>query len=145
MPIDYPALQTEILTDPVGIGYAPYVTDGNDVLVAALLNEVRVAAPTFTINRGEVPSQKVVNEFDATEFGALVTEQLQRLSILTQFGTVDLGDATVRQILGAIFPLGGPTRTNLTALATRPCSRGEFLFGAGTVITPGDVAKALRG
>jgi len=145
MAIDYPALNTEILTDPTGIGYAPYVTDGNDVLVAALLNEVRVAAPTFTINRGEVPSQKVVNEFDATEFGALVTEQLQRLSILTQFGTVDLGDATVRQILGAIFPLGGPTRTNLTALATRPCSRGEFLFGAGTVITPGDVAKALRG
>lgn len=145
MAIDYPALNTEIRTDPVGIGYAPHVDSGNDVLVAALLNEVRVAAPTFSINRGEVPSQKVVNEFDAGEFGALVTEQLQRLSIMTQFGTVDLGDATVRQILGAIFPLGGVTRTNLTALSTRSCSRGEFLFGAGTVISAADVARALRG
>lgn len=144
MAINYTALATEITTDPTGIGYAPFVASGNDVAVAALLNEIRVSAPTFTINRGQVPSQLVVNEFDATEFGLLTTNQLLQLSIITQFGSVDLGDASVRQILGAIFPVAGPTRAALVALANRPCSRAEFLFGLGVTISASDVARALR-
>lgn len=142
--IDYAALKTELGTDPAGIGYAASVAAGNDTETARLINEVRTVAPTFTINRGPVSSQLVVNEFDATEFGLLVTNDLLRLSIVTQFGTVDLSDASTRQILGAIFPAGGPTRTNLIALATRACSRAEFLFGRGTEVSPVDVAKALR-
>lgn len=145
MAINYAVLKTEIQTDPSGIGYAPNVASGNDVAVAAQLNEVRITAPAFAINRGEVSSRLVVNEFDATEFGALTTNQLQQLSIITQFGTVDLGDASTRQILGAIFPSGGPTRTSLTALSTRSCSRAEFLFGLGVNVSQSDVAKALRG
>lgn len=146
--IDFTALATEINTDPTGIGYGPFVTSGTDVEVARLMNEVRTTVPTFKINRGAVPSQLVVNEIDATELDLLTTNQLLQLQVVTQFGTVDLGDASVRQILGGLFPALGSTRTALIALADRPAARAEVYpgsSGSGTIITAADVAKALRG
>jgi len=146
--INYAALKTELQTDPTGIGYAASVAAGNDTETARLINEVRTVPPTFTINRGPVPSSIVVNEIEAADLSALITNQLLQLQIITQFGTVDLGDASTRQILGGIFPVASATRTNLTALANRPASRAEVYPGSpgrNANITPDDVAKALRG
>jgi hypothetical protein len=36
--MDYTALKNEITNDPLNLGYAPFVTGGNDAAIAAILN-----------------------------------------------------------------------------------------------------------
>ena len=43
--MDYTALRSEILTDPAGLGYAPFVEAGSHNQVAGLLNVPRYPSP----------------------------------------------------------------------------------------------------
>jgi hypothetical protein len=50
----------------------------------------------------------------------------------------------MRATLGALFP-AGVTRTAVIALASRPASRAEALWGEGAHVSDHDVSLAMEG
>lgn len=145
MAINYVTLKNEILTDPTARGYAPLVAVGDDAGVATLMNLVILGN---TIFRNDVRSEEIWEAIAASEFNALTSIALQRLTLImaqaSNRGAMDVSRPNLRSMLGGVFAAGS-TRTALLALAQRDGSRAETLFGAGTGISHQDVAQALRG
>jgi hypothetical protein len=135
-------LQSEINTDPSGQGYAPLVSAGNFAGVAAKLNTVGAT----NIFRNDVGVREVINAIVAADFAALTALQVAKLQMMfTGTVTLDATSANTRSILAGIFSGMTNTVNALTALAQRPGSRAEVLWGAGTVVSWQDVAHALTG
>jgi hypothetical protein len=136
--MDLDTLRTEIFTDPQSLGYAAPWQAGDDATVAALLNAPR----GIPIGRGVVPSYEVVGAVVKDEYLALSANDRTWLNFLVLAPFVDLGNTTVRTTLGGLFAAGTASRTALAALATRPGSRAEELFGAAVpVICVSDVRR----
>jgi len=150
------ALKTELTTDPSQLGYAASVATRDDSITAELINRVRVA---IAIKRADIAPSDVVIAIDVTDYTALpgtpTAAQLSSerrflswmeaaisvpsLRLVNEDGT----DTMVTKNFKAMFPAGSGTLTRLTALGLRAGSRAEQLFGAGTIITAGDVAAAV--
>lgn len=150
MAIDYPALKTELTTNPTGITVeggatlqAAYAA-GRDADCANALNVVRA---NISVNKGEITIQEFTECFDATEFGAITAAQREWVRLIGSGSRVrvDSGSASRTGLL-AMFPQAQRpiTRAALTAVATRTGSRGEQLFGVGTDISPNDIALARQ-
>ena len=135
--INYTALKAEIANDPNGLGYA----GKTDQPVADLMND---PAKGGTITRGAITSQTVIDAVNPNEFAALTALQLQQLQVITSTGNVDVGNTNVQGQLGKLFTAAASpiTRSAIIALASRPASRAEALFGSGTIIQASDVAQA---
>lgn len=148
--IDYAALATEINSDPAGKGYASPKAVGSDAGIAALLNQAGSGA-NFQVNTPPITAAQMLRAIDPAEFKALPADEKVQLQILCSSGSIDLQDANTIAILRNIFPAalsGGvpaapTTRAAVIALVKRNGSRAEFRFGAGTLISPSDVAIAL--
>lgn len=157
MAIDYAALKTELNTDPTALGYAAPRTAGDDVTLAGIVNLLRA---TIQIRRADISASEIANAIDVADYTALpgsptaaqLSSERRFLAWITGILTVgsvrllndDGTNAPAITNFQAMFPAGSATRTRLLALASRNGSRAEQLFGAGTVITSADVAKALR-
>lgn len=137
------ALKAELTNDPSALGYAASLTDGDHGTPTTLLNQVRAGAP-YQVDRETVPTYILFASVDATEFAALTQLQLLQLSAILSAQQVDLSKASIRTMLGAIFPVSGPTRTALIALAKRQGSRAEVLFGMGTTLSHQHISQAWR-
>lgn len=149
MPLTYPALKTELQADPATIGYAALVASGNDVGLAALLNEVRAG---ISIRRPDIAPAEILEAIDARDFeptpnvlavawfGSLTRQE--RVRLLNDDGSQTRVLANLRRLLLALDTNG--SRARLQDMANRPGSRAEQLFGAGVVVTHQDVAIALR-
>lgn len=135
--IDYAALKAEIVSDPQAFGYAAAWTAGEDWKVADLLNQVRA----IQINRGKIDGSEIVAATTPSEFLALsAANQNLYIAITGASGGVDVSSALTRSAFAAMFANGTATRAALVALANRPGSRAEQLFGQG--VSHFDVAKA---
>ena len=154
MTISFPALKTEIQTDPRGYGYAPLVAAGSDSLVATLLNKVRDGTDGFaaiTIRRGDIKSSELFESITAADWNAIATQGSRDwLQSIANIPTLRLqldngSDTNILAGLKLLFGAGTVTRTNLIAIATRSGSRTEELFGVGIAVTDQDIARALRG
>lgn len=141
MAIDYAVLANEINTDPNTLGYAPFVSAGDDMGVAALLNQIRAG---ISITKSYVPIEDVLAAIVKTEFDSLTSANKTVVDQFVRGTRVKTGDANMRTTMAALFASGTTTRANLVALATRTGSRAEVLFGENTAITHADVARALR-
>lgn len=126
--MNFQGLKTEIQTDPVPLGYGAWATTADDARIAGLLND----ATKRSINRTLIPAWEVSGCFDHTEFAALTQLKLFQLLVLLVGGTLNILDASVRQIATDIFPAGGPTLIAINALQTQKVSRASEL-GFGTV------------
>lgn len=144
MPVNIPQLQTEIQTDPAGVGYATYTGTYNDQGVVNLLNSL-TSAGTGLIFREQVPSQYLFHNITSGDFANLSSIQLQQLTCLLAANYIDCQQPNVRNILSVLFPTGTATRTNLQQYMRRVGSRAEILFGVNTVITSSHISLALRG
>ena len=134
--MDYLVLKNEILTDPKSLGYA-----GKDIWqIAELLNTIGLS--NGTINRGVIPSYEVINATVPSEWAACTAQEKQRYQIITGAGQIDSANANVRATFQAMFAAGTQTRTNLTALLIKSCSRAEAL-GLGFVNNE-DIIAALK-
>jgi H+/Cl- antiporter ClcA len=143
MPNFTPAqLLAELNTDPAAIGYAALIAAGNDAGVAALLN-----APTTTsVYRNNIGVHEVVAAIAPADFAGLTTLQVAKLQLLfTGTTTIDASSPNTRALFVGIFAGMATSSASLTALASRPGSRAEVLWGTGTVVTGNDVSLALRG
>lgn len=153
MTINYTALKAELLSDPNAYGYAPLIAAGNDVGLAALLNEVRAG---ITIRRRDIAPQELLEAIDVRDFtmpAAIVTPTLAaswlESALQIQSGALrlltDAGVATrVKGNLDRLLGNTQGTQDRLNALAVRTGSRAEQLFGTDTRVTHQDIATALR-
>lgn len=135
MTINYATLRTELLTDPAGLGYA----GKSDYACAGLLNTVR---GSIAVARDTIPTWMVLDAVAQADLAALTANQLQTLHIVISAGEVSIASANIRAIMSALFPAGSVTRANLVAIVNRTGTRAEQLFGVGTAVTDGDVARA---
>ena len=142
-PANVAALKAELTTDPSALGYTAAFVTGDHGTPQRLLCQVRAGA-AFLVDRELVPTYLLFSAVDATDFATLTALQIAQLSAILSAGQVDLTKANIRTMLGAIFPLGGATRTALTALAKRQGSRAEVLFGTGACPSTREVSAAFR-
>lgn len=141
MAISSTALATEIQTDPTLLGYAAFIGAADqDGQIAGLLNLPRASIQVF---KSSVPSTAVAASLIKADWDALAAGDKQLFAALLEVQTFDLTSSSLRSLMGALFPVGSGTRTNLLAVAQRNGSRAEQLFGVNTTVSPIDVAAAL--
>lgn len=158
MAIDYTTLKNELQGDPTTLGYAQYLSAGNDNQVCALIN---AAQSGITVRRSSITNKEIGEAIDVSDYTALPanpnntqlsTERrylswfegimgIENIRLLNDDGT----NTPVINNFTAMFPSGTATRQRLVTLATRNGSRAEELFGPNVSITTSDVSKALRG
>lgn len=136
MPINYPALLTEITTDPRTLGYA----GKSDSQIADLLNTPGASAET--IFKAYTDTADVVAGIVRTEWNSLAAQEKQFLDLLCGSPKLKTGDANLRTSMAGIFANGTTSRANLIAAASKPAARAEVLFGEGTTVSHLDVARA---
>ena len=141
--MDYAALRSELVNDPLGLGYTPddpadWLNGPASEADAALLNSLTTGR---TRNRTKMTGREFKDEWDATEFSALTEPQKDLLYSMAARDDLDpFGiDATVVQ---DIFPPGGITITALAAARVETISRATEL-GFGRIL-PGDVQNARK-
>jgi hypothetical protein len=127
------ALKNELTNDPIARGYA------------ALSDEA--AAKTFEVNdrqpnRIDLDGGLLVASIVRSEYAALSAGDKDYVRLVALASSLPL-TATLKTELGAIFPAGSATRTNLLALLKRPGNRAEEL-DLGGIPSPSDVANARR-
>jgi len=136
-------LATEINTDPKALTYLP--ASKNNIQIASIINTV--GASVETVRAGLVTSAQVMGAILLSELAASLTTQPQLFQFLYYIssGFVDFSNTNVRAAMVSLFPVGTAptTRTNFQNLVDRPASRAEVLFGAGQIISPWDVGRAL--
>src|SRR4051812_10535777 len=114
--MNYPVLQTELQGDPVALGYAPLT----DAQAAAKLNDLTTGR---TLARTAIPVAEIYNNILNADWPAPASAAESKLRALLGMQTVDASNANTKTIIGAIFGVGTPTRTNLLALGTQTVSR----------------------
>lgn len=143
MPINLAQLRTEIQTDPLALGYAPFVASGNDGGIQDLLN----TPSGRSVQRETVTANQLLGTVTASEYAALTAVQRdlwQAILTATANSGVPLKDAQIRSQLGAVWGSGTTTRAAIVALQTNSnASRADFLFGESVTIP--QIALALRG
>lgn len=132
--MNYQVLNSEITSDPAGLGYA----GKNDAQIAALLNAINQ-----TSQRDIIPAYEILEAMDATEFAALSAAQKTIYQIFISAGSVNIKGANTRAAFGAMFGAGTATRAAILALRDVQRSRADAL-GLG-LVTAGDVFLARGG
>jgi hypothetical protein len=158
-------LKTELTTDPRGYGYATSISLGDDQGAADLINTIRdgsnppatptaaggVASGLITVRRSNILSTELLEAIDTRDFVTNATTiQASWFESITQAPMIRLmnDDGTNTRVLTNLVRLlnnTNGTQTRLTAVATRPGSRSEELFGTDQVVSADQVAHALRG
>ena len=153
--MDYAALKSEITTDPKALGYAPLI-NVSDNGIAGLLNSLTgLGAETINlltqtkgaILRGIIPALDQLASGLTLSNSPITSQTAQkwanRFSALRSGDGVLALDANFMGLLGQMVTDGLITQPAIDAFTTRTGSRAEVLWGAGTVIQPDYVAKAL--
>jgi hypothetical protein len=148
---DLVALKAELLTDPLTYGYAAFIAANEPENCAAALYKVRLGndgEAAITINRDNISSQELLEAIDTRDFGAPGGAAVAWFQSVTRLDTLRLFDTAgnptrVRANLDRMINNAQGSQTRLDALAVRPGSRAEVLFGPGTVVSISDVVAAL--
>jgi hypothetical protein len=148
MTIILSALATELLTDPVSLGYSPYVAGGNYDVLAYMLNSVSANSnvATSAVMVGKVDVETLQECVVGTEYSSLSQTPQNLWDAIIRTGTEGVCISNVL-ILGQLSYIwsGTTTQGNISALRTHRCSRGETLFGHGEVVETDQADKAVNG
>ena len=138
MPVNLSTLKTELLTDPVSLGYNALSNHGT---LAALLNNVSALSATLSVTsvNPEIAQAAVVG----SEYAGLTAVQRDAWGAIVGLPFIPVSSTNIRQQITSIWSAGTTTRANLVELQTRRCTRAEQLFGEGVIIHHLDVAAAL--
>lgn len=137
--MNYPVLRTELLGDPLGLGYV----GESDAQAAATLNSLTTGR---TEARTNVPGNDVLHAIVSADLAALTTNQLlQLLILLFTAGTdgLDASNANIRGDFTNIFTGKTTTLNALGALASGTVSRAQELNL--DPVSPTDVTVARSG
>lgn len=142
-------LNSELTTDPKGIGYATPLAATNDNAVAALINATTgpgaatITIPSLTHDEFATLIAPVVMAIGSASAAlqAQWTPMLNLISGISVFQTT-AGNMGLLNTLASDFP-NQLTAAMITAATTRLGSRAEVLWGVGTVINWIDIAHAM--
>lgn len=140
--IDYFTLRTELINDPLHLGYSGYLATNDYISTANLLDKIG-SGSAFTVWRNDIAPKEVVNNILPADFIKITAQQYYQLSTLFVAAPIDATLSGIRTNFGIVFSGASGTVANLTALAERQGSRAEVLFGDGTTLTDADVREAL--
>ncbi len=132
------ALKAELTVNPLKLTYG----GKNSVDVAALLNTT-AASNGRVQGAGVVSTQALMNCIVVADWLKLSVQGQQQLAFWFSVGSLDTANPNVREAITGVFGAGDVSQTNLLAAIDTPISRGEALFGPGTVINYWDVDRAL--
>lgn len=149
MAIDYAVLKNELLTDPLGLGYA----GKSDSQCADLINKVQAGpTPPAILIRADLTPAQLLDAIDTRDFvatPAIPQSDLTWFASVTQMPIVKLANddgSNSRTAVNLTRMIQNPgtqgTFARLNALAKRNGSRAEQLFGPTTFVTPSDIATA---
>lgn len=139
-------LQTELTTDPLGLGYAPLIASGNDGAIAAILND---KSRGYTMIRPRLVSARAVlaeyaegpmaaaNVLDKLEQAAAANNAVKWAFFFLKADGLDVGAQATQAMLDQLAVGGVLTvaeSVNLKSLALVPASRAEVL-GLGEITT----------
>jgi hypothetical protein len=142
MPFSIAALATEINGDPNQYDYATPKAAGSDSGILALLNGPAKNSPT--VWRTSVPVAELLACIVWAEVSAFSAAKAALAQWMFATGAVDASSANVRGFFAGAFSGATQTIANMTATAkVSTPTRAEELWGAGTIISKDDVAKAL--
>ncbi|WP_109994964.1 hypothetical protein [Salinisphaera sp. LB1] len=139
-------LQSEIDSDPAGIGYQTALATENTPQLAALLNDPTNA----TINRTSIQRDDfllaivpiVGNLSSATDAMRMKYQPL--LDIASAASHIDM-DTTIIDMIDGLVTDGLATHEQASVILTRQGSRVELIMGEGMAVTESDVAFAIWG
>ncbi len=140
-PADLQALQTEVNTDPIGMGYAAVIEQ--TTLLLKLLNDPanNVGGETAQAILSPRLILDVISPDDLTPSGQFSQGELEWVKMLVHYGLIEGDpDANLEQFRAKftnVFPANSTTRIDLVS-RTAPLSRAEVLFGQGTELTRED-------
>jgi hypothetical protein len=135
-------LKVEIQSDPNALGYAALVAAKNWSGIADVLNNPANGQSTSV---AYVNAQDLQNAVVASEYLALNQQQrdLWQAIITAAQGSVAINSSNIKaQALAVYTSSAAATRSNLAALQFKQASRGEVLFGIGTLVGFYDVYYA---
>lgn len=146
-------LKTYINTDPHTYGFAPLVAAQDYSGIADQLNAVRNGTDgeaAINISRADIDPLELFQAIDVRDFGgspgvlggAWFTSlmRLTRIPLLDASGNANLIKLNLDRYIGN----AQGSQTRVDAVARRFGSRGEQLFGPGTIVTPTNVRDALQ-
>jgi hypothetical protein len=151
MATDLTILKQELLDDPLGLGYAPFISSRNDISIQGLLAEVK-PDPEFIVNRGritkdyfiEITTQMIFNLMLANKNGnpnaQFWLDVFDRL--IANSDTINCNDAALASILNQMYLDGLITQTGIDYIKNKQGSRSEVLFGYN--VTVDDVSNSLN-
>lgn len=150
--MDFAVLQTEVQNDPESIGYAAHLPAAPGI-VADLMNEHRftMPKPTFVSARGVMASfglgaaagSRFLNKLEA--LAPAVPEIKWVMKFLETDAGIDIGEPAVQEMLASLAGVGGITQAEvdgIKAMAMKPASRAEVLFGTNAAVTEADLRSA---
>lgn len=141
-PAQLTQLKSELQTDPLAIGYAPYVTAGNDNECAALINALTgPGAATITIPSysSDAFATGILPAVMALGAATTALQTKWQYVLQTALSRQLIQYAAASPLLSALVADGLLTSAQVTAFTTRIGGRAEFLWGAGTQVSPVDV------
>ena len=146
-PADLTALNSEIINDPISMGYSQYLDADNNIInspqMLQLLNDADNNVGGETAGR-IFDVEAMLDALVPLEFGdnQTATDAAVYVSTLVQyssrFGAIEQYKTDFRNL----FALNSATVTNLDA-QTSPLSRAEVLFGQETLLTKDDLSSAM--
>jgi len=139
--VDLSELKTEVLTDPLALGYA----GKTNYQIAQLMNTVGLSGEVVGV--AYVTADIVQSQVVATEYLTLTASERALWAAVLAAGSnnpgIPVANTNIRGQITAIWGAGTTTRTNLGALQTRSGSRAEALWGDGASVTDHDIEKSL--
>jgi hypothetical protein len=147
--MDYQLLKNELNKDPKGLGYAQYIATGNDVYLAAKLNDpagpgaelITIAfLPRAKFLFGMASSAIVLAGKDT----ATQNKWDRLLGFAQSVDSIEMASPVIQGILQYAMADGLVTQEQVDGFSKRKGSRAEVLFGENTTVTHTDVAIALR-
>ena len=133
---DLAALQSEITGDPAAMGYTAVVDNTSRLL--KLLNDPANNTGGETTGQ-ELTAALLLSVIDTSDFASNQVDQGERdwLKMVFEYALQGQDIEPFRAKITGIFQNNSTTNQAIAAL-TRPLSRAEVLFGAGTAITRTD-------
>lgn len=149
--MDSAALRTELLNDPLNLGYAPFMAVANDWALADLLNAKAYRGPVplrvlsaYCVGIGVIGGCEAVA--DDTSNPVRVRGLCRTVVTLIRddyrLETADVDDPAFGAAADGLVGLGLMTieqKAGMLGLAESRASRAEKVLGYGTVVTPSDV------
>ena len=148
------SLYIELTSDPMAMGFSPYITTRNDAMLEQLLNDTSkftikgwVSVSQFNTwcasNNAEYLNIKNIATNTASPYFAAAEAILRTLTGSLSQGSLNLTDSNVMNLLNAwpFVDTTGATKAALIALGTFPASRAQIL---GIPASLNDISTALN-